>query len=186
MSSNQQQPQHDPVELELDLAALTLADMEGDGTPPPGKYHARVEEVRHVSDQTSFLKFRLTLLAGTDPNGVGCVFSERFYLSDKAKKRLAILGHRLQLIADNDLGGRVNIDWAQAIGKQLIVQVVEEEYDSKNGKAKSAKLAYAGFWGLDDERVKDVPRDQAAVRQAASPARNASKPPPKKDDWEEI
>jgi hypothetical protein len=178
------------VELELDLSTITLNDMEGDGNPPPGKYHARIEDAQCVSDQTSYLKIRLSLLAGTDPNGVGCVFSERFYLSDKAKKRLAILAHRLHLLADNDFGGRVNIDWSQAIGKQLIVQVVEEEYEAKNGnKAKRAKLAFAGFWSLDDERVKDVPRDQTALRQAAvahrtAPPKNNSKPAG--DDWESI
>jgi hypothetical protein len=99
------------------------------------------------------------------------------------------------LLADDDFGGRINIDWSQAIGKQLIVQVVEEQYEAKDGsKAKRAKLGFAGFWSLDDERVKDVPRDQAAQRHAAgasSAQRNTTskqnegtKPP--KDDWGDI
>src|SRR5262249_51194347 len=136
-----------------------------------------------------YLKLRFALLAGTDTNGVGCMFSERFYLSDKAKKRLAILAHRLRLLADDDFGGRVNIDWSQAISKQLIVQVVEEEYDAKNGgKAKRAKLAFAGFWSLDDERVKSVPRDQAEAQRTATPqqpttAKSGSKKQSFEDEW---
>jgi hypothetical protein len=175
------------VEIELDLSTISVADLEGEGSPPPGKYHARIEDCQRISDQTSYLKVRFALLAGTDPNGVGAVFSDRFYLSDKAKKRLAILAHRLKLIGGDDFGGRATIDWSQATGKQLIVQVVEEEYEAKNGgKAKRAKLAFAGFWSLDDERVKDVPRDQTAARQVSALARNGSKPPHPKDDWEEI
>jgi hypothetical protein len=110
-------------------------------------------------------------------------------LSEKAIKRLTVLAHRLGMIGDDDFGGRATVDWSQAIGKQLIVQVIEEEYESKNGgKGKRAKLSFAGFWSLADERVKDVPRDASAARQA-------SMPPPKHpgggkkaaaDDWGEI
>jgi hypothetical protein len=81
----------DPVEIELDLSTLSVADLEGDGNPPPGKYHVKVEGVQRVSDQTSYLKLRLAILAGTDPAGVGCVFTERLYLSERAIKRVAIL-----------------------------------------------------------------------------------------------
>jgi hypothetical protein len=197
--SSQHEQQHDPVDIELDLSTFTADELEGDGSPPPGKYHARIEDCQRVSDKTSYLKLRLSLLAGTNPAGVGCVFSERFYLSDAAKKRLAILAHRLKLVADNDFGSRVNIDWAKVIGKQLVVQVIEEEFETKKGeKAKGAKLAFGGFWDLGDERVKDVPRDEAAQRQATQ-QRQATRAPaaasqstdnvhktPFEDDWESI
>jgi hypothetical protein len=111
-------------------------------------------------------------------------------LSDKAKKRIAILAHRMRLISEDDFGDRVSIEWSQAIGKQLVVQVVEEEYDAKDGKkAKRAKLSFAGFWGLDDDRVKDVPRDQAAQRQATAarkPAATKATSKSKEDDWGSI
>jgi hypothetical protein len=181
------------LDIDLDLTNLSADDLEGDGSPPPGKYHARIEDMQRVSDQNSYLKVRLSLLAGTDANGVGCVFSERFYLSDKAKKRLAILAHRLHLLADDSFGSRVSVNWFDAIGKQLIVQVVEEEYEAKGGaKAKRSKLAFAGFWGLDDERVKDVPRDQAALRQpgakyqAAPPKSMSTAAKSAGGDWDTI
>jgi hypothetical protein len=173
---------NDPVEIELDLSTISVADLEGDGSPPAGKYHAKIEGVQRVSDQTSYLKVRFALLAGTDPAGVGCVFSERFYLSEKAVKRLAILGHRLQLIAGDDLGGRSTVDWSQAIGRQLIVEVVEEEFERKDGtKAKRAKLSYAGFWDVNDQRVASVPKDAAALKQKATPPKTmpATPKPPK-------
>jgi len=182
------QHHNEPVEIELDLSTISVSDLEGEGNPPPGKYHAKIEDVRRVSDQTSYVKVRVALLAGTDPNGVGCLFGERFYLSDKAKKRLAILAHRLNLISDDDFGDRRTIDWAQAIGKELIVQVVEEEYEMKSGgKAKRAKLAFAGFWDLADDRVKDVPRAASAARRTSTsnPSGGTKKKPPV-DEWGEI
>jgi hypothetical protein len=178
---------NEPVEIELDLSTISVSDLEGEGSPPPGKYHAKIEDVQRVSDQTSYLKVRFALLAGTDPNGVGCLFSERFYLSDKAKKRLAILAHRLKLISEDDFGDRRTVDWDEAIGRQLIVQVVEEEYEAKSGgKAKRAKLAFAGFWDVADDRVKDVPRDPSAARQASAPKRNGGGKKPPADEWEAI
>jgi hypothetical protein len=176
--------QHNPVDIELDLSTLSVNDLEDEATATPGKYHTKIEDVQRVSDQTSYLKVRFALLAGTDPNGIGAVFSERFYLSEKAKKRLAIFAHRLHLLVDDDFGGRVNVDWSQAIGKQLIVQVVEEEYEPKSGgKAKRSKLAFAGFWDLADERARDVPRDASAARQASTPPPSRK---PAEDDWGDI
>jgi hypothetical protein len=186
MSANRE-----PLEIELDLSRISAADLEGDSNPPPGKYHARIEDVQQVSDQTSYLKVRLALLAGTNPDGVGCTLYERFYLSEKARPRVANLVRRLKMIGDDAFGGSTTVDLGQAIGQQLIVQVIEEEYPTKDGgKGKRAKLSFAGFWNLADERVKDVPRDASAVRQASAP------PPPKHpggggkkaaaDDWGEI
>src|SRR5262249_13221864 len=115
------------------------------------------------------------------------------YLSDKARKRVAILAHRLKLVSDDDFGSRVAVDWAKAIGKQLIVEVIEEDFETKNGtKAKRSKLSFAGFWGLDDPRVQDVPRDTAAQRNAAWSGNQPPKPPAKvapaakSDDWGDI
>jgi hypothetical protein len=183
---------HESVEIELDLTTISAADLEGDNNPPPGKYHARIEDVQHVSDQKPYLKVRFALLAGTDPEGVGCALHERFYLSEKARPRVANLVRRLKLIGDDAFGGRTTVYLGQAIGQQLIVQVIEEEYPTKDGgKGKHAKLSFMGFWNLADERVKDVPRDASAARQASTPP-----PPPKHpgggkkapagDDWGEI
>jgi hypothetical protein len=179
-------PNHDPVEVELDLSNLTEADLEGD-TPPPGRYHAQIQSIQRVSDKSSYLKIRLLLLAGTNPNGVGCVFSEKLFLTDAAKKRVACFAHRLRLIGENNFGGRVNVDWSKAVGRQLIVEVINEEYEGKHGKATSAKLSWAGFWSLDDERVASVPRDPTALQQqtatptpAAAPANNE---PPVENPW---
>jgi hypothetical protein len=65
------------------------------------------------------------------------------------------------------------------VGRHLIVEVIEEEFEKKDGsKATRAKLSYAGFWAVDDARVASVPKDEAALKaalaktKAASPNRN--------------
>jgi hypothetical protein len=108
--------------------------------------------------------------------GVGKIFTERFYLSDAAMKRLNILAKRAGLISDNDFGSRRTVNWAALVGKHLVVEIVEEEYEGKKGKAKRSKVSYAGVWSLTDDRVRDVPRDQNALRVAAQPSANGSQP----------
>jgi hypothetical protein len=170
----------DDLSLEIDLTKIDVTELEGEDYPPPGKYHAQIDDVQRVSDQTSYLKIRFLTLAGTDSSAVGRVFSERFYLSDKAVKRLKVLAYRLGLIGEGDIGTHAVVNWREAIGRQLVVEVVEGEYTKKDGsKGVRGQLAFAGFWAVDDERVKDVPKDadslrrataQAAARPAAAPA----------------
>jgi hypothetical protein len=177
----------DRVEIEMDLSTLSVADLEGDGNPPPGKYHVKIESVKRVSAEASYLNLRLAILAGTNKDGVGCVFSERLYLSDRAIKRVAILGHRLGLIAGDDLGDRKTVDWTNAVGKQMVVEVIEEEFEKKDGtKAKRAKLSFAGFWAVDDTRVGGVPKDEAALKAAKATPKPATPKPPKRHPNEEF
>jgi hypothetical protein len=184
----------DDLNFDLDLTGDTSDDIEGGSAPNPGKYHVEVTKVRHVSDQTSYLEVTLHVLAGSDKAGVGRVFPERFYLSDGAIKRLKILGKRAKLIGDDDFGSRVSVDWRKLVGKHLVVEVAEQEYDGKNGKAKTNRVTWQGFYHPTDERVKDVPKDEAAIKAASSGKSGGKsggtgkpKPPPAKDeDWGEI
>jgi hypothetical protein len=181
---------HEPIEIELPLGNVSVDDLEGESNPPKGKYHAKVVSVRRVADGSPHLAVRLAILAGTNSAAVGMLFTERFYLSDKAIKRLAILAHRLGLIGDGDFGGSKTVDWSAAVGRQLIVEVAEEEYVKKDGtKGERSKITYAGFWALGDDRVKAVPRDAAAARNApAAPVRPKSQPRPSTsaDDFSDL
>jgi hypothetical protein len=179
----------DNLDIELDLTNLSADDLEADGAPPVGKYHVRVEDVKRVSDASAYLKVRMLVLAGTNPAGVGRIFSERLYLTDTARKRLGSIAKRLHLLDDDSLGKRVTVNWGSLIGQQLIVEVVPHEFEGKNGKVKGTTLAWLGFWLLDDDRAKDVPRDQAALRQAGArpaAATKGRKANPTGGDWEGI
>jgi hypothetical protein len=176
----------DSLSVNMNLAGVTPDDLEQGGTPPPGRFHARISDVKHISDETSYLKFRLAILAGTNPAGAGTVLFERFFLTERAIKRLAILAMRLGLMSRDACGKSIDVNWSLAIGKELIVEVIEEEYTNKKGeKAKSAKLSYGGFWSLDHEDVKNVPR--AAPSASAPPIKNSGVAKATAgDDWGEI
>jgi hypothetical protein len=161
--------------IHLDLTKVSLDDLEGEEPPAKGKYHARIEGAARLSDQTPFLKVKLLLLAGTDSSQVGRTFSERFYLSDRAVKRLWVLGRRLGLIPDDAFGSLFSLDPRQLVGRHLVIEVVEGEYTDKDGhKRPRNQLGFASFWSVTDPRVADVPKDEKALREAAgrpAPAR---------------
>ena len=173
--------ENDDLDLELDLTDTSADDLEGNSNVPPGKYHARIDEVKRVSDMNSYLRVKFALLAGTSPAGVGHTLTERFYLTEKARKRINAFASRMKLVDATSLGNRVTVSFADLIGRQLIIEVIEDEYETKSGgKAKSSKLGFATFWSLDDPRVADVPR--AKAQQAAPP--KSKKPKSTGDEWE--
>jgi hypothetical protein len=160
----------DDVTVDLDLRQVDLAELEGEEFPGDGKYHVRIEGARRVSDRTPYLGIRMVVLAGADPSAVGRVFTERFYLTDGAIKRLKVLAHRLGLLPEGAIGTVHPVNWREAIGRQLVVEVVKEEYEKDGKKQVHHRLGFAGFWAVTDERVVSVPKDQAALREAAGQA----------------
>lgn len=166
---------NDELHIELDLTKITASDLEGEAILPPDMYHIVIVAAKK---DDGALKLRYQVLASAKhPETVGSLASERFFLSDKAIKRLVILGHRLGLIDDNEFGGRKNIDWSAAQNRDLIVQVINEEYEKKDGSPGiSSKWTYAGFWSPDDERAGDCPRGKRPTPKAP-PARAAASPP---------
>jgi hypothetical protein len=181
----------DDLNFDLDLTQTTADDLEGINGPPPGKWHVVVDDVTHHSEGKAYLKLKLRVLAGTDKAGVGTVFHERFYMSEAAIKRLGILAKRAKLIGEDDYGTRASVNWSKLRGRHLIVETIEEEYETERGtKGKSCKMTYAGMWDPSDTRVASVPKDEAAIKAASSgksASKGKSKPPAAKDeDWGEI
>ncbi len=166
----------------LDLTQVkTVDDLEGAATVPPGRYHVLIREVRRESDPSPHLLIKYETLAGTNAVGVGLVAAEKFFLSDKAAKRVAILANRLGLMAPSQLGQRVNFDAGALVGKDLVVEVIAEEFTAKDGGKRSAgKWSFAGFYSPNDERAKGVPRGRfnhvPAPPRQQQPARQASLP----------
>jgi hypothetical protein len=177
------------LEIDLDLTDLTEADLEGGGGVAPGRYHAQVTGVSQEADgRTPYLALKLLVLAGTVAGQTGLTHTERLYLSDKATKRLAIFARRLGLISADDFGSRTRPDWEAAVGRQVVVEVVEESYTKTDGtKGKSSKLTFAGIWPVTDERVKDVPKDaQALAGNGPPPKGGAARVTADEDDYSDI
>src|SRR5262249_49146458 len=132
------------LNIALDLTQVkTVDDLEGAATVPPGRYHVLIREVKRESDPSPHVLLKYETLAGTNAVGVGLVAAEKFFLSDKAAKRLAILGNRLGLLTNASLGQRVTFDAGALTGRDLVVEVVAEEFTGKDGtKRTTGKWAF--------------------------------------------
>src|SRR5262245_12220840 len=158
-------------EFELDLEGLDEDSLETGGLVPPGKYHIEVLSVMEDHEsKTPCLVFKLHVLAGTSPEAVGRLLFERVYTSDKARKRGAIFAVRLGLVRRADVRERVTVNWDGVVGRQAVVEVVEEEFTKKDGtKSKASRLAFAGIWATDDDRVAEVAKDAEALKRPRQP-----------------
>src|SRR5262245_11460385 len=174
------------LNVELNLGAVTAHDLEGEALVPPGRYHVLIRNIARRNDPSPHLRFRYEVLAGTDPSAVGALSSERFFLSEKAEKRLAILGHRLGLIGDNDFGGRKSVDWSRAIGRDLVCQVVHDTFERQDGaKGVRSQWGFATFWRPDDDRARDVPKGAVPGGPRVPPPAGAAAASPA-DDYSDI
>jgi hypothetical protein len=167
----------DELNVSLDLTQVhDEQDLEGNAVLPPGRYHVAIREVFRRSDPSAHLLVKYEVLAGTNAAAVGAVSAEKLFLSDKAAKRVAILGHRLGLIDDKAFGRRIDFDSSALLGRDLVVEIINEPYEGKDGEKRVAsKWNFAGFWATTDPRVKDVPRGAVTAR-PATPTRPAAPP----------
>jgi hypothetical protein len=153
-------------EIPLDLTRDAVDDLDGDGVIPAGKYHVLITGLKRETDGVGCLRYRYQVLAGTVPAAAGASGGERFYLSEDAKRRLKILAHRLGLINDGDFGRQVMPEWQRAVGRELVVEVKNENFTDKKGQARvSSKWDFAGFWVPEDPRCAGVPLDPERARQ---------------------
>jgi hypothetical protein len=172
----------DDLNMDMDLSDVRPDELESGEIVPIGRYHALLEEIKRVSDMTSYFKLRFKLLAGTNPAGVGHTFQEKLFLTEKAKPRLRGIAARMGLLTTANCGERVTINWGDAVGKEFVIEIVDHEFDGKNGKVKTTQLSYAGIWTLDDERVREVPRHKGQPATASK----SKKPKSTGDDWEDL
>lgn len=164
--------------IEIDLTGIGNPDEAEANRIPPGYYLAEVTD--HFEDQKSdyagSYRFEITLKGATFFAGrkLNYNYSDPGQISDPkkadgAKARVRMLASRLGLVKADDFGRAVPINFDDAIGAQLVVQV--EARPSKDDLAKVyANIAYAGLFPLDHP---DIP---AEVRTAIGlpPAREKS------------
>jgi hypothetical protein len=173
----------------LDLTGVTPEEVELTGTTvPPGKYHAiLLSVVEERESKTRCFVFKFHTLAGTCPDGIDCVHEERLYITEKTEQRVRVFIKRLGLATDDDFGKKWRGSFLPAIGKQVVIKVINDPFQAKDkdgkfmfsadGKAimrDSSKLDFAGIWPAEDDRVKEVPHAamvRARVQSLAQPPR---------------
>jgi hypothetical protein len=156
-------------EYEFDLSGVTEASLERGDRVPPGKYHVEVINATMDGEASSpCVRLKCVVLAGTTPSAAGAILEERLFLTPRALQRTELFLRRLNVIEKGHLGKKgIKVRWNDLVGRQAIVEVTEEKFTKRDGsEGMSSKVTYSGVWSIDDERVKDVPRDPEAVARA--------------------
>lgn len=135
-------------------------DLRGSSRPKPGRYHVAVSDV-DVKALESEQKFNVTfdVLNGTVPGQAGRQVREFFTLSEKALPRVKLFVVAAGLVKPGTKG---NVDFRDAVGRQLVIEV-DERKNENDGKT-YINCTFSGFWSLDHDDAKDVPKDADAIK----------------------
>jgi hypothetical protein len=131
----------------------------------PGRYHVMVTDVIEFPTYApSAIVAEFTVLAGTIPDQQGRSFREFFQTAGKDKAGTEAVMKRLQRFAmclglmGADEAER-DIDFKAGVGKQLVIEVIENEYQGR----KQSRVSFMGMWPIGHKDVSDVPTDQASL-----------------------
>jgi hypothetical protein len=175
----------------------TEKDLDGFTPTPAGRYHTVITNADEKLEQCDAVVLDLQLKSGTEPAGFGKIHQERFYLTSEAgQRRLLKLGLTLGLItweqhqAAKAQGIALDIPFAGAVGRQLVIDIVPHEYKKKdretnqlvldeNGKqvmVSTTQMAFNGFHAVGSKGAEGVPLDPelAALLTAPAPAQQSS------------
>jgi len=157
----------------LDMSGIGSADeLKGYDYPAAGQYHCAVMSCDESRDKVDALRFEISILTGTTAGQDGKTWRETFWDPNPdhkdggkfAVKRLTAFALATKLVTKDQLGSSIEIDWANAVGRQLVCKVVEYERDGDEGKVyKGAEVEGLKFWPIDDPDVAAVPKDPKAA-----------------------
>lgn len=124
---------------------------------PAGRYHVEIVEVDESQEKHDKILVTFEVLAGTIPDCAGKRHTEFFGLTEAAIDRLKRLAMVCDLIKP---GEEKDVSFEDAVGQDLIVEFVLNEYMSKKTgeEVKTTQMGYGGFWKTDNSEVKEVPR----------------------------
>jgi len=139
-------------------------DIQGASKPLPGRYHVLIKDAAHkeVNGKPKVI-MDFEVLAGTTPGQEGRTLTEFFAVTPKTVDML----RRLALVTGQLKPGEPPkaIDFSRDIGKQLVVEVVPNKYENREGQVvETVRVDYMGFWSLGNPAVNDVPRDKDAIK----------------------
>jgi hypothetical protein len=172
-------------------------DLKGRQRPLPGKYHVAINHWDETCSKKNELVVGFVVLDGTTPGMVGREIQTSMLFEYDGKDltdrivRLALCCGLLQpgQECDEDLTHKAN-------GKQLVIEVVEREYeDKKTGeKKKVVDLGNFGYatWAVDDQLVVDVQKNQNALRNRGNAnttntnGNGATKPASGSSGWDDV
>ena len=161
--------------------------LKGYGYPSPGQYHLVVQNVDDTRDRVGGIQVTFQVLTGNVANQQGKTFRDTFFDPDPshkdggkfARKRMAAFLLVAGVIAREQLGTRVQIDWQQAVGRQLVAKVTEYKREGGNGKTYTgAQIDGLRMHQVTDPAVAEVPMDDEALQLMGVVRGGAAQPAP--------
>jgi len=132
-------------------------DISGFQRPLPGRYHVVVKNVDESFEKFDKVIVDFEVLAGTVPNQEGRELPEFFSCTDKAIPRLQRLALCLGLLTPGEPDR--DVEFADAVGRDLVIEVEENNYKDRSGKeVNGVRVGYLGMWSTGNEAVADVPK----------------------------
>lgn len=151
-------------------------DISGFNNPLPGRYHVVVNSVDESFNEVDKIVMEFAVLKGTVPGQETKTIREYFSVQGANDKKTAGCLIRLQRLA-LVLGlllpkeKEKEISFEDGLGRQLVVDVVENRYTDRSGNEKvGVRVDYLGFWSVWNPTVQDVPFDEAARASVPRPA----------------
>jgi hypothetical protein len=151
-------------------AKASLDDEESSrGVREPGFYRAILDEVKESEHSEGAVDFYYRVTMG---DYKGSIVRDTLYHPDYARKdssapglarRLRILAGRLGLW-DGKPGEAVNVCWLDAIGREVVIQAIEDKYKDKGGVERvNYKPDFAGIFPLDHHEIPEAVRTALAL-----------------------
>ena len=108
---------------------------------PPGKYVARVQEVKEKESrsQVPYLQLRFIIAEGKYQ---GRSIFDSLFFTQKSKPRLMLALKSLGIKVD----GKLSLDPSELVGRHAIIHTTVEPWETDNGeKREEAKIKYSGY-----------------------------------------
>lgn len=145
-----------------------------------GKYHLECVGVQVKEDgERPSVRLSLEVRNGTDATQKNKTHLEYLPLTvhqneyvQKRNEAHVALFSRILGAAPNDLKERVakgediDMDWDKAIGKHVVCQFVTRTDKNDKAKVYKGQIAENCIYAVDDPRVADVPKDDAAIQRS--------------------
>jgi len=150
----------------------------GGNMPDPGRYHVVITAVDESFDKYNSITVDFQVLTGNKPGQVDRTLTEYFSVSEKAIPRLKRLALCVGLLQPGE--AEREIEFEQAVGRQLVIEVEENEYEKNGEKKKGRRISWVGMWSTGNKEVADVPKDVEALK--LLDGEQSPSPPPGNDD----
>lgn len=146
-----------------------LEDLDRPNNVEPGWYKAKVADTRMNEDESAEI-ITFAVVGGrfdgclndmmlVHPNVAGEKVTnehEREKKIEQATRRIQAIAYRLGIITKDMLGSEVDIEFANAMGREVVIDCESREYTKKDGtKGTAVGIKYLGVYPLDHEDIPD-------------------------------